>query len=254
MVVHSDHPLGVNELTKLNGLNRNTNYRPLKALEVEQLVARLPGSRSYVAGPMLIRMSATVLENMNIRGIAHPMLRDLVSLTSETVSLHVRSGFSRVCVDTLQGLHAVRRVISVGQMVPLYAGPSGKAILAFLPLEDYSANMLAAEGAGEDCVALETQLTSIRELGYIAAIGDRIAGVGGLSVPVWDARGIIASVTISGPAERWDQSAMEKAAPRVKEAALELSASLGHANGFLDANEVANRASRLTTTTTRRSR
>ena len=108
-------------------------------------------------------------------------------------------------------------------MVPLYAGPSGKAILAFLPAEDYTANVLAAERVGEDVVALEAQLASIRELGYIAAVGDRIAGVGGLSVPVWDARGVTASVTISGPAERWTQRAMEDAAPSVKEAAMQLS-------------------------------
>jgi DNA-binding IclR family transcriptional regulator len=221
-------PIGLRELMSTHGLDRNAGYRLLRALELERLVTRLPESRMYVPGPELIRMSATVLENMDIRARARPLLEDLVSLTSETVALHVKSGLSRVCVETLQGLHPVRRVIPVGQMVPLYAGPSGKVILAFLSPEEYAANLSAAEAAGEDVAPLDEQLERVRRDGYMATIGDRIPGVGGLSVPVWDARGVAGSITVSGPGERWSEEAMHSAAEAVRDAGLRLSINLGH--------------------------
>ena len=66
--------------------------------------------------------------------------------------------------------------------------------------------------SGDDVIVAWTDLTEIRRNGYAASIGDRTRGVGGLSIPVFGPSGVEASVTISGPSQRWDMKAMHRAA------------------------------------------
>ena len=71
-------------------------------------------------------------KGLSVREVTLPIMRVLVDETSETVTLHARSGGDRVCVAVVEGTHDVRRVIPEGQLLPLHVGPSGKAIVAFL--------------------------------------------------------------------------------------------------------------------------
>jgi DNA-binding IclR family transcriptional regulator len=62
----------------------------------------------------------------------------------------------------------------------------------------------------------------------VASVGDRTPGVGGLSAPLFNADGIVGSLTISGPSSRWNEDAMELAVPLLMQVTGELSTSLGH--------------------------
>jgi IclR family KDG regulon transcriptional repressor len=227
LVVDQHRPLALNELEKLSGLQVNAVYRLMSALEQGGMVTRERGSRRYTIGPKLIALSAKVAHGLNIRTVALPIMQLLVEETSETVSLHAVSGRARVCIAALEGTHAVRRVIPEGQLEPLYAGPSGKSILAFL--DDMYVNEVLedAQTAGQSVSQIIEHLHEVRRLGYLALVGDRLPGVGGLSAPVFDANGVVASLTVSGPAERWTKEAMELAALRLMHNAAELSSALG---------------------------
>jgi IclR family acetate operon transcriptional repressor len=148
--------------------------------------------------------------------------------TSETVTLHVRHGRNRICVEVVPGRHTVSRVVEIGQNLPIHAGPSGKAMLAFVEPAEMASIVEEAcpEPAGQ--TALFATLEEIRQRGYIASVGDRSPGVGGLSVPLFNADGIVGSLTISGPSGRWNEGAMEAAAPMLTQVSAELSAALGH--------------------------
>ena len=63
-------------------------------------------------------------------------MRALVEETSETVTLHTRSGGDRVCVAVVEGTHDVRRVIPEGQLLPLTLARAVRRFSPFLdPLE-----------------------------------------------------------------------------------------------------------------------
>ncbi len=233
LVVDTPQPLSLSELAHISGLQVNAAYRVLSALEDAGMLTRDRGSRRYVVGPKLIAMAAKVTQGLSIRSLALPLMQSLVDETSETVSLHALSGYARVCVAAIEGTHAVRRVIPEGQLQPLFAGPSGKAILAFFEGPELAAILDEAGRAGESVSRISGQLRKARQDGYLALVGDRIPGVGGLSAPVFDSNGVVASLTISGPAERWTKSAMDTAAPLLLEHASELSKSLGAANDGL---------------------
>ncbi len=46
-------------------------------------------------------------------------------------------------------------------------------------------------------------------------VDDYTPGVGGLSVPAFDARGVAGVLTVSGPSQRWSLDAMREALPAV---------------------------------------
>jgi IclR family acetate operon transcriptional repressor len=152
----------------------------------------------------------------------------LSQATSETITLHVRHGRNRICVETVPGKHTISRVVEIGATVPIHAGPSGKAILAYIEPAEMADIVDDAYGTQEERSRIFGLLDDIREHGFIASVGDRSPGVGGLSAPVFTADGIVGALTISGPASRWDEEAMAAVAPLLVEISVELSASLGY--------------------------
>lgn len=228
-VASASRPQRPAEIARALELDRNAVYRLLLELEANSYVSRLPGNSGYVAGNALIALAAAVMRKVDLRSSARPVMEQITEQTGETVSLHVRSGRERVCVETTPGRHVDRRVIPIGERLPLYAGPSGKAILAFMEPQEVDTIIAEAAAAGSDAQELRTTLAGIQDRGFVASVGDRSPGVGGLSAPVFQADGIVAALTVSGPSSRWDQQVMEKWAPMVTEACQALSRAIGYA-------------------------
>jgi DNA-binding IclR family transcriptional regulator len=133
-------------------------------------------------------------------------LRDL---TGETVTLNVRSGFDRVCIDQAEGPHEVSWRQDIGKISPLYAGATGKVLLAYLSPEELKAYFHAVkpQRLTEFTIVrrddIRRELQAIRKQGYAFGTQDRIIGVAGVSAPIFDAGGRAAgTLTIAGPAER----------------------------------------------------
>lgn len=231
LIAERGQPLSIADIAELTGLNESGAYRLVRTLEYHQLVSRETRERRYGTGPRLVALSATVMQKMSIRAAARPHLESLRDLTSETVSLHVRTGLHRICIDSVEGVHPIRRVIAAGETVPMYAGPTSKVMLAFLSAGELASILSWAGSCGEDVGRIRRMVTAAKRDGYLIDVGDRTPGVGGLSVPVFSADGSIGAITISGPANRWTPEAMRGFAEDACAAAGAVSASLGHVVG-----------------------
>lgn len=231
LAVRSEEPLGLGELGRLSGLNKAATYRLVQSLLGHSLLAREPHGRRYVVGPGLVALSAMVMRKVDIRVAARPVLERIAATTGETVSLHVRYQDRRICVDAIESKHPIRRVVPLGETLPLYAGPTGKVILAFLPDGEADEILSDAERNAQDAAAIREQLAICRSDGVLSAIGDRTPGVGGLSAPVFDATSVAGAVTVSGPADRFNRQAMDAVAAQVRDECAGLSAALGHPTG-----------------------
>jgi DNA-binding IclR family transcriptional regulator len=231
LVVHSRTPMGLGDLTQASGLDKSGVYRLMRALEARGFIGREANGRRYVPGSGLVALAAIVMDRLEIRQIARPILERISAATTETVTLHVRHQRQRVCVEVIEGRHSVRRVVPLGETLPLYAGLSGQVIVAFLPDGERSDILADAERAGESRHRLLDHLALVRGQGYLAVVGERTHGVGALSVPVFDASGVAAAVTVSGPATRWGQDAMDAQAPLVRRECGVISAALGWVAG-----------------------
>ena len=229
LVARSDEPLSLSEISRRTGFNLSATHRLVQALTNHSLLARDRGRRAFVAGGGLIALAAAVMQRVSVPEAAVPAMERLRALTSETVSLYVREQQHRICVAVVEGLHPMRWVVPVGDRQPLYVGLTGKAILAFLPEAEIAEVLDSAEREGVDRARIESQIERVRATGYLVDVGDRVAGVGGLSVPIFDTSGVVAALTISGPSDRFTKTVAEQTALAVLEEGAAISAALGAA-------------------------
>src|SRR5258708_19621876 len=89
------------------------------------------------------------MAGLEIRQIAKPFRERISAVTTETITLHVRHQRRRVCIEVIEGRHSVRRVVPLGETLPLYTGLSGQGILAYMPHAERSEILSDAEHAGE---------------------------------------------------------------------------------------------------------
>jgi DNA-binding IclR family transcriptional regulator len=214
VVAASPDPLALRDIAATMGIAKSAAQRLLGELVRQSLLMRTPDNR-YGVGPSLVALAAQVLQDDALRVAARPVLDALVERTSETVSLYIRSVNQRVCIDSRESPHPIRRAVPLGRTSPLFVGPTGKVILAYLPSAEREIILAEAEAAGENVSLIRSQLGQIAENGYMAAVGDRIPGVGGLSFALLKDRVVIAAITVSGPADRWSVASMHAALPGI---------------------------------------
>lgn len=226
-IVLEGKPLLLEDLAARAGLSRSVTYRLVRSLENAGYIRRDPQVGGYTIGAKFLSMSILTSSRIDLRRAARAAMEAVVALHGETVSLHVRSGDQRVCVDTVEGVHAIRRVIPVGETLPLFAGETGRVLLSELSPPEVAPFIDAAEKAGLDVGRLRSDLLRIREQGYFIGIGERTPDVGSISLPIYGSVGVLGALTVSGPASRWSRSAMKAALPSIFEIVRGVSVGLG---------------------------
>jgi DNA-binding IclR family transcriptional regulator len=208
-------------ISAATGLTRPTTHRFIKALEDHGFLAFYGGS-GYRLGPRLLRLASTALRELPLRELAHPILERLARSTGESAQLYVRSGGVRVCIDAVESANELRTIVPVGATLPLSAGSAAKVFLAAEPGRD----RFVRRSADPARYAREVELAGAR--GWAWSVGEREAGVGSVSAPVWGPRGaLLAVVSVSGPATRMGRSGARRCVPAVLGAAREVEATLG---------------------------
>src|ERR1022692_2242496 len=84
-------PIGLDELAKVVGLNKNTTYRLLRVLQEEGYSERLPQG-GYRLGPAAAALSPDSSLSASGLQAARPAMQELAEITGETVTLHRRGG------------------------------------------------------------------------------------------------------------------------------------------------------------------
>ena len=233
-----DEPtLGVTQIAQELNLSKAVVHRLLTTLAAKDYVQFDPVTRRYGLGPAVLGLGLSYLDRIDIRSLARQAMQQLSDATSETSTLSIRSGWTRVYVDQVTPRREVKMTVQLGRPFPLHAGSSSKAFLAFLSeaerkeyLAQHDLEALTAETI-TDASRLERELEAIRERGYAVSHGERQAGAASVAAPVFDHRGDpVASISVCGPVERFAPRTEEVAAQLVG-ATEEVSRQLGFAGG-----------------------
>jgi len=193
-----DAALALAELAERTRLYKSTALRLLASLEHAGLLHRLDDGR-YTLGNELARLHAIYATSFSLDHVVMPQLRRLVQATGESAAYHVKQGegadAARLCLYRVDSPHPVRDHIRAGDVLPLRRGTGGRVLCAFDPA-------FAKSGSAAD----RKLLAGIRERGFMAATGDRLKEVAGISAPVFHADGrIAAAVTLTMPSHRYDE-------------------------------------------------
>jgi DNA-binding IclR family transcriptional regulator len=177
----------------LTDLSRSTGFYPSTILRLAGSLERFGYLRRELDGRFRLGPSARRLGTMyeqvfGLSGVIRPILADLVHEVEETAAFYVREGNMRVCLFRQNGPRPLRSHLEEGSVLPLDRGAGGHVLMAY-------------SGANGD------HYDQIRELGWVASLGERDPDSAAVAVPVLDGQGrFIGALSVSGPVTRFDQA------------------------------------------------
>lgn len=205
-IERADEPLTLTGVSEATGLYKSAVLRVMVTLERRGLVVRRNDQR-YVLGPLAFRLGRAYGRTNHLEDQLAPLMRALVERGTESPSFHVRQdGDTRLCLLRFDSHHSTLDRVRAGDLLPLKRGAAGKVLLRF------------SAGAGA---------TDGRELAEYS-FGERDPLCGAVAGPVFGPGGeLVGALSLSGPLDRFTESAVKKMVKPLLEACESATRSLG---------------------------
>lgn len=219
--------LGIHELSRRLNISIGMVQRIVATLVEAGLAFQDEESRKYLIGHAALRLGNAYLRTSGVllqRCVAE--LPRLSEETGETTSVHQRVGEHRIIVAQHEVEHDLSWRSDTSRTYPLHAGAASKALLACTPPEELE-RLLAMldferyqESTPRHRAELEAQINEIRRVGFALSFGERVAGAGGVAVPVLSkTENAILAISVYGPEVRI-RPALDRIIEAVRAAAL----------------------------------
>lgn len=211
-----------------------TVHRLLGALARLGYVTRDAQTRRFRLGGAAMQLGERARAVSDLRAVALLPLRRLSEAADETAVLTVLSPERdrSVCLERVETSQPLRLSVQPGTQLPLHAGASQKALLAFMP--EREVDRLLDQPLERLCAATITEprqlrrdLEVIRERGWASSYEETNLGVWGIAVPVISGDDVVCAVGIAGPSARLSDEGFRRDVPLVQRAALAVARSLG---------------------------
>lgn len=207
--------IGVTELAKLIGLTKPSAYRLAETLLMRGYLIKDPDRLRYQIGPKVLNLSKVFFYKVDIRTMALPHMNKIRDRFDEGVTLFMVIGDKRVCVASLESTQPLRRVISVGEGLPLGIGASGKLLVAYQGFESY-------QGINEN------ELDQIRKKGYCVSHDETGNNISAVAVPIRNHLGqVIGALTMAGSSVRYSEEFISRYIPVMQQHGDSISRELG---------------------------
>jgi DNA-binding IclR family transcriptional regulator len=222
------------EVAHVLAMSKATTSRLLATLLSAGYLQRDAVSLRYGLGPVAVALGGAALAVADIRQIALPTMRALTEHTGETSLLHVISGSESVCIEKIASPQPVHVTYDIGHRGPLYAGCSGKSLLAFLPPPEIETMLARLDFraytrrtiAGVE--QLRPELSETRARGYAESTGELDEGVSSVGVPLLDGAGAVrGAIVVVCPTVRWTSAHRERCISATVDAGRSLCRRLG---------------------------
>jgi IclR family acetate operon transcriptional repressor len=215
------------DIAKGMGMHPSTLYRVLAHLQEAGVVQQDTRTGRYSLGLGFLRLAWKAADHDSVRAVALPWLKELADATEETAlfALYDPSRQEMMFAATVDSPHPIRQIRQIAEWLPITAGATGLAILAFLPDTEQRAILdrplpAITSHTTTDRAALEQAIARIRRQGYALTHGERTPGAVGIGVPVFGPTGrVIGSVGITLPEQRFRPEDERKQAAHLIDAA-----------------------------------
>lgn len=204
------------EISKACGISPSSTYKHLAAFLQYGIVDQNPRSERYRLGLQILKMADIIAENLDIRDIAAPILRELSVKTGETIHLVLIEGTEVIYIDKVEPEKSVRMHSRIGARNPLYCTGVGKAILAFSSedlLHQVAKKPFTAFTATthQSIDSLKQDLIEIKKRGFAIDEREHEADVRCVAAPVFNRHSEVSSaISISAPAWRMTDDRIEE--------------------------------------------
>ncbi len=235
VLADTGRPMGISEIARLLGMDKSTIYRLLATLKSRGYLEQDAETRKYMVGPRMIALSSRILGSSDVCLQARPFMKRLLQETRETVHLAMRMEDQVVYIAQEISPEVVSVNTEIGQREPVHCTAVGKALVAFLPEDELNAVIGRLEFRRytprtiTDPGQFRAHCHQIRAQGYAVDDEELYPGVRCIAAPIRAYDGsVVASLGISGPANRLQYEAIPRLGRVVAKYAEEISCRLGY--------------------------
>jgi DNA-binding IclR family transcriptional regulator len=229
----ADRSLTLTDIAQRSRVHMTTCLRLLRTLEASGLVVREQISGHYRLGPKIFTLAHALERQLDIRDLARPILQRLTEFIGEMSSIAILQGDEVMLLERRVSRNELGFLAGPGARAPLYCTSAGKVALAHADIELLERvlsgplrQLTPTTITNPD--ALRAELAKIRWQGYAIDNCEREPGLFGVAAPVRDvANRVVATISTSGPAERYNTPALESWIAALDDAAKDLSTQLG---------------------------
>lgn len=220
--------VGVTELSKRLKLHKNNVFRLLATLELRGYVDQNKETEDYRLGVKALQMGQSYLTQSTLVGRATPVLRELSEAIGETVSLAVLQAGQVQFPVSIESKRPVKAAPRVAISFPAKLSAAGRLLTA--QLSDATLTEVLAGNTVQDA-AIRSQLNELRSTGQIIDRGAIEADVVSICKIIRSNNGeAVGAIEVLIPQYR---AKIDSLAPRIDEAANQLSIALGSSRANL---------------------
>ena len=230
---HERLHLSVDDISVHLGMPVSTVYRHVRVLCDNGFLEK-SHENQYSLGMTFLKLSrAAFNSNRDLRLIVLPSMKRIAETVRESVSLMRLFNNQVICIENIEGQHALRVTIEPGRVHQLHAGASAKIILAHLPEKEWEERLQFplerfTSTTFVDFTELSEELQMIRQQGYSISEGEIDVGARAIAVPLLNRqKHIVAALSIEGPASRMQDNILHAYCKLLKEEASNIQQQLG---------------------------
>ena len=208
--------LSVQDMADLLSIPKSSVYRYVRILKDQgYLIEHYTGK--YHLGYKFLEFANIVKSDINITEIAYGRMNDLKIEFDETVILSVLSDVYAVCLATSNSNRAIHVSSEEGKILPLHAGATSKAILAYQSdnfIENLFINGSLPRYTNHTLTKHEELVSNLNDIvakGYAYSFSEVDENVISYGFPIQNTnRSVFASLSIAGPEKRMKQKDQKK--------------------------------------------
>ncbi len=187
------------ELTKLLHAPKSSLYRVLKTLCGVNYLRYDEFNKRYSLGTKVLSLGFSVLQNMELREIARPLMEAFSRNCNKTVNLAVLDKNEMVYIERVRVPSMRQFNISIGSRMPVWNTAVGKAVLANLDPAKRSEILIGLKRSHKDQInekKLIKELESVRKQGFAINDQDYLKGIRAIAVPVFGETGVVCGLNL----------------------------------------------------------
>lgn len=230
-----EREIGITELSQRVMMSKSTVYRFLQTMKSLGYVAQEGESEKYSLTLKLFELGAKALQNVDLIRSADIQMRELSTLTRETIHLGALDEDSIVYIHKIDSMYNLRMYSRIGRRNPLHSTAIGKVLLAWRDREEVKEILKLVEFKRSTprtlCSAEELlpQLDLVHSQGYGEDNEEQEEGLRCIAVPVFDRFGVvIAGLSVSFPTIRFSEDNKQEYVAMLHTAARNISEQMGY--------------------------
>ena len=234
----SDKGLGISDIAKRMDMSKGTIHGITSALDELGAIRRDPATKRYTLGYTLFELGRRAHGQIDLKGVARPIMEGLMQKTRSSVILGVLNRDHVTILDVVESISDFKITAPIGTTLPLLAGAVAKVFLAGMDearimnivgargLHKYTDHSITAPGEFFE------QIKSARQHGYAVDDEEYIPGVRAVASSITGAGYDMYAIWVVGFKASLDDKRMEFLCQETREAAMDISRQLEGSSAF----------------------